>query len=1270
MEKTKKLKAIAILTIAIMIVQVILPLSSALAVKIGDANGDGRITITDLSLLKRYLVSGRDDYVQAMDINSDSRITITDLSRLKLILVGELEEPGDVETGEIEITVDTTSWTNENVKATITYPNLGSGYKKQYSLDGSTWQDYTRTVEVEKNGVIYARLLNSSDQVVASTNVTISNIDKLAPQSFEAQIKQSVTNVIRVIGETEDTEARDGNGKSGVARYYFSKNSGTNWETNQDMSENQYIYKDLESSTEYGMMVRAIDGAGNTTETPIRRVKTYKNIIDILIDRGVITEDQVDRETGIITMEDGSQYEIEIKEDGGYEIVYVGPDNLEDLTEEEREYQQIQEEKLEEETEKAIIDEIIDRLIEEGVITEEQVDRETGRIEKDGKVYEIKINEDGTYELVEIGEIETAGPTIGYTIEPKEATKIATIEIIVKGENITKIVLPTGEEKTYNNEEEVREEIQVSENGKYTVKATGNGKEVEGTIIVANIIETPAINIIKTTEQATNLEEEMKVIIEYGKTILENGNKYEYEVETEKGSTGWIAAEGKRVEIIVEENMKVRARYNDGTSGLGQKEIVVDNVDTIAPDAYNIKVVSTDSIIRVSGETEDTANEGAREGIAGVARYEYKIEGGEWQARGEFSGLEANTGYKVYARAIDNAGNIREASNNGIVVKTKEEGDNSLITVSMNTDEWTNKDVEIYLSIEGTEKLQYKEKEETNWKDYEEKITVSSNKTIEARIENGEEIEIVVDYIDKLYPQAFTPSLIYKDKDSITISGQTEDAEETTSVNFIMSEEETTEEELERINSEMTKINGIITSLETSGTKTEEEIMQELISQGITDGALDPRTPTVFISKETSNKYLYEIIEVEGVHEVLYICKNNGWKIEEITYGESGIEKYVYVVELLGEVVEQKETTNGSYTFKNLYSNTEYTLYIKAIDYAGNEMSSSKIQVKTNVNPVTTGTVKFDYSTTNWTNEAISVYLSAHDAEDAELDIEYQIVGQGDRWILYAGEPITIGTNCIIRARFTDEDGAKGTITTGTVSNIDTQAPEIDVKTLTRMGMAWDNHFGFKGAYRIDEKYISISFKDADETKYTGSSGIDHYMLCNPDGSTFVDNRGICSNNLYDINNTYQKGGWYWFYMVKNNLGREKTVTSKHNWPGDGYYHDDVNSTGRYDAVFNSIFVYKLDNPDGDKVPNLMYEYPISKAAYDAQNGTTSTTAQYNSYLSNFYTRMGNYSWTDGNGFDTQGGYIQVVDKAGNISKVLIKEVPAVVAELNNSISW
>ena len=190
MEKTKKVKAIAILTILIMIVQVILPLSKALAIKIGDINNDGRISVTDLSLLKQYLVSGRSDYVEAMDINSDEKITITDLSRLKLIIVGQLPEPEDPDKpaieGEIEMTVESgTGWTNKNVMVRITYPTVGSGYKKQYSLDGNTWQEYTRTVEVEKNGVVYARLTDEEGNVERTGSITIENIDKLAPQEFE-----------------------------------------------------------------------------------------------------------------------------------------------------------------------------------------------------------------------------------------------------------------------------------------------------------------------------------------------------------------------------------------------------------------------------------------------------------------------------------------------------------------------------------------------------------------------------------------------------------------------------------------------------------------------------------------------------------------------------------------------------------------------------------------------------------------------------------------------------------------------------------------------------------------------------------------------------------------------------------------------------------------------------------------------------------------------------------------------------------------------------
>ena len=201
MGKSKKVKTIAILVAIVMIVQTILPLSRALAIKIGDINEDGRISVTDLSLLKQYLVSGRDDYVEAMDINSDEKITITDLSRLKLIIVGSLPEPEDPDApeepaieGEIELKIENeTTWTNKNVMVRITYPTVPNGYKKQYSVDGERWEEYTRSVEVEQNGVVYARIIDEEGDIEKTASITIENIDKLAPKAFEEQIKQAVT---------------------------------------------------------------------------------------------------------------------------------------------------------------------------------------------------------------------------------------------------------------------------------------------------------------------------------------------------------------------------------------------------------------------------------------------------------------------------------------------------------------------------------------------------------------------------------------------------------------------------------------------------------------------------------------------------------------------------------------------------------------------------------------------------------------------------------------------------------------------------------------------------------------------------------------------------------------------------------------------------------------------------------------------------------------------------------------------------------------------
>lgn len=57
----------------------------------GDVNGDGKITVTDLSKLKFHIVGIElivKPYETAGDLNGDGKITITDISKLKQVLVG------------------------------------------------------------------------------------------------------------------------------------------------------------------------------------------------------------------------------------------------------------------------------------------------------------------------------------------------------------------------------------------------------------------------------------------------------------------------------------------------------------------------------------------------------------------------------------------------------------------------------------------------------------------------------------------------------------------------------------------------------------------------------------------------------------------------------------------------------------------------------------------------------------------------------------------------------------------------------------------------------------------------------------------------------------------------------------------------------------------------------------------------------------------------------------------------------------------------------
>ncbi|MCX8074014.1 MAG: glycine-rich protein [Clostridia bacterium] len=78
------------------------------------------------------------------------------------------------------IEASTTSWTNQDVTVTITYPS--DAVIKEYSLDGISWSAYTTELVVSTNNTtVYARAKDQVGNQSGQTTHTVANIDKTKP---------------------------------------------------------------------------------------------------------------------------------------------------------------------------------------------------------------------------------------------------------------------------------------------------------------------------------------------------------------------------------------------------------------------------------------------------------------------------------------------------------------------------------------------------------------------------------------------------------------------------------------------------------------------------------------------------------------------------------------------------------------------------------------------------------------------------------------------------------------------------------------------------------------------------------------------------------------------------------------------------------------------------------------------------------------------------------------------------------------------------------
>ena len=182
----------------------------------------------------------------------------------------------DISKVKISITSRPENWTNGKVKVKIT-SNV-TRVSKEYSIDGGkNWNKYENEIEIADNGTeIQARGVNEKNEKTEVVKKKIENIDRLAPNIFAPTVK-ATKNRLEITASTTDKEATTKDGKSGIKGYKFSKDNGSNW--TGLITEGRYTYDNLQSGTTYPIKVKAIDNAGNETETTTINGTTEEEII-------------------------------------------------------------------------------------------------------------------------------------------------------------------------------------------------------------------------------------------------------------------------------------------------------------------------------------------------------------------------------------------------------------------------------------------------------------------------------------------------------------------------------------------------------------------------------------------------------------------------------------------------------------------------------------------------------------------------------------------------------------------------------------------------------------------------------------------------------------------------------------------------------------------------------------------------------------------------------------------------------------------------------
>ena len=218
-------------------------------------------------------------------------------------------------------------------------------------------------------------------------------------------------------------------------------------------------------------------------------------------------------------------------------------------------------------------------------------------------------------------------PTINKTSKSFEVTGSTTDN---SGSNVTyEYKLNDGEYGTNNKFDNLT-------TGTYTVTIKvsdelGNSREIVKTVEILPP-EKPEVSISNTN--MTN--QDVTVIVT---------NKGNYTVECLDGNNYVTCSDTK----VFEENGTITYRFTDGINIGESKEVVINNIDKVAPATFTITISNqTTRSLTVDGSTTDNITENLT--------YSYRVDNGEWESSKDLDRITTGD-HSIYCRAMDEAGN-------------------------------------------------------------------------------------------------------------------------------------------------------------------------------------------------------------------------------------------------------------------------------------------------------------------------------------------------------------------------------------------------------------------------------------------------------------------------------------------------------------------------------------------------------------------------------------------------------------------------------------